>query len=76
MHLLILSTAGPSTARRDRSDDKGRVAGSSANLCWPSRLRKNAGRAEKTDPFDKLRAGSQGLKPDVFSFTARLKVVP
>jgi hypothetical protein len=32
-----------------------------------SRLRKNWDRAGKTYPFDKLRAGSQGLKPDVFS---------
>jgi hypothetical protein len=29
------------------------------------------GRTEKTYPFDKLRAGSQGLNPDVFSINLR-----
>jgi hypothetical protein len=34
-------------------------------------------RAGKTYPFDKLRAGSQGLKPDVFSIIyGPNKVVP
>jgi hypothetical protein len=34
-------------------------------------------RAGKTYPFDKLRAGSQGLKPDVFSIIyGPTKVVP